>query len=177
MINMKSLVMMIICATAIAAGSCSNRIAPADGEKNGDVPQAGQGMSAGPPAIIYKTRGDYYDKVPVTLSEDKTSIVSYPAPRDVIKGGLPAYPERLHDGFLLDNRGITEHSAFLGMTYGEYSRLEKSPGMEELMGLIIDKDPFTEMYHCGSRYQYKNLLDDLNRIIDGGNLTSFRKLR
>ena len=38
---------------------------------------------ASPPVIVYKTRNDYFDKVPVILSEDKTRIVSFPDPLDL----------------------------------------------------------------------------------------------
>ncbi|MEZ5198883.1 MAG: hypothetical protein R2764_21650 [Bacteroidales bacterium] len=88
--------------------------------------------SAGPPAIIYKTLKDYYDKVPVSLSEDKTEVVSYPGIKDIYYKGEFAYPTQLHDGFLLDNRGIDINTAFLNLTYEDYSKLKSTPSKEEL---------------------------------------------
>ena len=32
----------------------------------------------GPQTIVYKTKKDYYNLVPVLLSDDKTEIISYP---------------------------------------------------------------------------------------------------
>ncbi|MBN2683025.1 MAG: hypothetical protein JXR58_10995, partial [Bacteroidales bacterium] len=39
-----------------------------------------------PPIIIYKTKKDYYNNVPVILSDDKTKIVSFPDIRDLRNG-------------------------------------------------------------------------------------------
>ena len=136
-----------------------------------------KGATAGPPAIIYKTRGDYYDKVPVTLSEDKTKVVSYPGVKDVFFKGELAYPTRLNDGFLLDNRGVDVNTAFLSLTYEEYRKLDETPTKEELYGMILDKDPLTEIYNCGSRYNYKDIVNELNNRIDEKKLDTFNKLK
>ena len=83
----------------------------------------------------------------------------------------------LENGYFLDNRGIDENSAFLELTYEEYSKLEKAPSGEELYNDILDNDPFTEMYHCGSRFDYKDLEKELNDLIAEGNLNSMKKLK
>ena len=67
---------------------------------------------SGPPTTLYKTKADYNNKVPVTLSEDKTKIVSYPSPKDVFYNGNFAYPTPLAQGYLLDNRGIGKNVAY-----------------------------------------------------------------
>ena len=85
----------------------------------------------GPAAIIYKTKADYSKNVPVTLSDDKLHVVSYPAPQDVYFHGELAYPTQLAKGFLLDNRGISVNSAFISLTYEEYSKLPAAPDPEE----------------------------------------------
>ncbi|MBN1339497.1 MAG: hypothetical protein JXA03_09245 [Bacteroidales bacterium] len=158
--------------------SCENRpksnTENAVGEKEDSVVRVAQ---PGPPVIIYKTKNNYYDKVPVILSEDKESIASYPDIRDVYRNGQYSYPTRLNDGFLLDNRGIDRNVAFLKLTYGEYSKLEKTPSGSELMEMILDPDPLTEMYHCGSRSKYKDVEGDLNGRIDAGDFTGFEKVR
>src|SRR5580693_4313855 len=68
---------------------------------------------ASPSAVIYKTKGDYSKNVPVTLSDDKSKIVSYPAVQDIYYKGALAYPTPLAKGYWLDNRGINVNSAFL----------------------------------------------------------------
>jgi hypothetical protein len=156
--------------------SCSNS-SKVNQSKKSDMENTSNRDAAGPPAIIYKTNGDYYDKVPVTLSADKTEVVSYPGVKDVFyKGGL-AYPTRLNDGFLLDNRGIDPTSAFLNITYEAYSKLEKTPAKEELMNMIIDKDPFIEMYSCGNKYKFKDIVAELNESIDSKSFDKYSKLK
>ena len=120
---------------------------------------------AGPPVVIYKTTRDYSRNVPVTLNVDGTKIVSYPAVSDV--RSLP-YPTPLADGYLLDNRGIGQHVAFLSYTYEEYAALPKTPTAAELFEKIIDKHPLVEIHFCGNRYQYKNLVEELNAQIRAG---------
>lgn len=132
---------------------------------------------SGPHVMIYKTKADYFNHVPVTLSDDKKSIVSYPAPGDVFFNGNLAYPVLLEDGFLLDRRGITANSGFLNWTYYEYSRFEKSPSPDELMKMMLDADPFTIIYDCGRPSRYNNLVDDLNEKIRTGTLSDFKQIK
>jgi hypothetical protein len=108
------------------------------------------------PTYIYKTKGDYNQNIPVVLSADKKTIVSYPDPKDVGNNGKLATPTPLTDGYLLDNRGITPDVAFLKYTYEEYSQLKSVPSLNDLYAMIIDKDPLTELCDCGSRYQFKD---------------------
>ncbi len=131
---------------------------------------------AGPRVIIYQTKKDYSKFVPINLSADKKSIVSYPDIKDVFFKEELAYPTPLHKGFLLDNRGIDRHVAFLKLTYSEYSKLQKTPNVTELMNMILDTDPITEMYSCGLRSSYQNITDELNAKIDKGDFGSFVKL-
>ena len=115
-------------------------------------------------AVIYKTKADYSQYVPVTLSDDGSSIVSYPAPTDVYYHGVIALPTRLADGYLLDNRGITPHSSFVRITYDDYSKLKDAPPLSELYKMIIDKAPFTEMYDLGERNDYTDAIGSINTI-------------
>ncbi|NVN95267.1 MAG: hypothetical protein HXX18_08300 [Bacteroidetes bacterium] len=100
------------------------------------------------PVIIYKTNADYYNNVSVILSDDRKDIVSYPDIKDVYYNGQLAYPTRLENGYLLDNRGIGKNVAFLSYTYDEYSKLVKTPSKEELITKIISKEPLSELYIC-----------------------------
>jgi len=130
-----------------------------------------------PPCIVYKTRADYTKNVPVILSEDKSAIVSYPDVKDIYFKGSLSYPAILNDGFLLDNRGIGPEVAFLNITYEEYSAMQKTPSTSELMALILDKDPLTELYQCGIRSQYSDPEKELNEIITSGKIHSCKKLK
>jgi hypothetical protein len=126
-----------------------------------------------PPVIIYKTRKDYSDKVPVGLSADKLSVVSYPDKGDIFYGGNFATPTLLAKGYLLDNRGIYLNSAFLKVTYEEYSRLAATPTAESLINLILDNDPFTEIYSC----KCSRDTVELNRMIAEGLTKICKKIK
>lgn len=123
---------------------------------------------AAPPVVIYKTTKDYSRHVPVGLSEDGTRIVSYPAVSDVKSGNRYPYPTPLEDGYLLDNRGIGRNVAFLSYTYEEYAALPATPSGSELLEKVIDKHPLVEIHTCGNRYQYKDLVKELNEQIREG---------
>ncbi|MHC1707086.1 MAG: hypothetical protein AB9842_06130 [Bacteroidales bacterium] len=132
-------------------------------------------VQAGPPVYIYKTRADYSKYVPVILSSDKKSIVSFPGIHDLTYKGELAYPTKLNGGYLLDNRGINKDAAFLSITYEEYSLMAKTPTPVELMTKILDTDPFTELYYCGTRFDYKELESELNQLIEKQDFSRFRK--
>lgn len=131
---------------------------------------------SGPPVIIYKTTKDYAKYVPVELSADKKTIVSFPAVTDVFYQGQLAYPSLLNQGFLLDNRGIGPNVAFLDYTYKAYANFKSTPPVNELEKHIMDRNPLIIMYNCGVRYEYKDIVPELNSIIDAGKLDSFKKL-
>ena len=68
----------------------------------------------------------------------------------------------------LINRGISHYVAFLTYTYEEYAALPATPSPSELMEHILDSDPLTDMRVMGNRYQYKDLVDELNEKIKNG---------
>jgi hypothetical protein len=129
----------------------------------------------GPEVLVYKTKNNYDDYVPVLLSEDKSVIISYPHPRDIKIGNKFQSPTKLHGGYLLDNRGIGINVGFIKMTYEEYSKLQDSPAIKDLNKLIIDRNPLTEMYKCGNRNTFSNLVNHLNDLIDNNKLTTKTK--
>jgi hypothetical protein len=131
----------------------------------------------GPVAIIYKTKADYSKYVPVTLSDDKSRIVSYPAPQDVYRNGSLAYPIQLAKGFLLDNRGVNANTAFLKITYEDYSKLSALPSLDDLYKQIVDKDPVTEIYNLGYRGRFKDEVAEINELINHHDLKEFKKLK
>lgn len=137
----------------------------------------GKPILANAPVIVYKTKADYSQHVPVGLSSDKMTIVSYPSPGDVYYGGDLAYPVSLEEGYYLDRRGIDENAAFTKWTYYEYSRLSKTPTQDEIKNMLLDVDPFIELYNCGTLNDFDNLVDDLNRIIRKDKLSDYKRLK
>ncbi len=128
----------------------------------------GYGTNATAPALVYKTRADYFDRVPVGMNAEKDRIISYPDPTDLYDGNTPALPTRLKNGYLLDNRGIGTNVAFLTYTYAAYSALSKVPTLNQLTDSLLDRNPLTELWDCGARSQFKNEVEALNALIDRG---------
>ena len=122
--------------------------------------------------IVYKTKADYNNYIPVILSDNKSEIISYPATSDVVSTNEFLKPTLLNNGYLLDNKGINRNVAFIKITYEEYAKFQSVPTLKELFSLIIDNDPLIEIYDCGIR---TNLIDDvkkLNNLIDKNKLQS-----
>lgn len=128
----------------------------------------GTASVSSPAVFVYKTKADYSHLVPVLMDGPRTRIVSYPHPRDLIIGGKLCLPTLLSNGYWLDNRGIGPNVAFLSYTYEEYAKLPMSPTMEELIAHIHDKYPLTEWHECGRRADYKNIVFELNKLIEQG---------
>jgi len=148
---------------------------PSDSSSSGLKP-VGAGVS-GPPCIVYKTRNNYDNLVPVILTADKSAIASYPDIKDIYSGNGFPYPTLLANGYLLDNRGIGPNVAFLSYTYEVYSKFPATPDSRKLLELILDKEPLLEMYMCGNRSHYKDLVKTLNDIILKGDLGQFTRLK
>jgi len=126
--------------------------------------------SPGPPTIVYKMKKDYSQNVPVILSDDKSTIVNYPAIEDVNLNGTYPVPTLLKNGYYLDNRGIGPNVAFTIYTYEEYGKLPATPTVNELYISIINNNPILEMYDCGNRLRFSKIETELNTIIDHGDL-------
>ncbi len=120
----------------------------------------------GPRAIVYQTKADYKNLVPVILNEEKTQIISYPHPTDLVINGKLKTPIQLKNDWFLDEKGINENVAFLSLTYYEYSKQETAPSIDSLFNLIIDKDPIIKMCDCGNRLQIENIEETLNSLIE-----------
>jgi hypothetical protein len=131
-------------------------------------PTIGYGSKASASLLVYKTRSDYFNQVPVLMDAEKSRIISYPDPTDLRNGTVLALPTRLKNGYLLDNRGIGTNVAFLTYTYATYSALSKAPALNQLMDSLLDRNPLTELWDCGSRSLFKKEVDELNALIDKG---------
>ena len=118
---------------------------------NNKVPAQVKSIGALPHIIVYKTKKDYRNRVPVTLSADKKQVMSYPDQGDLKTGGASALPVLLHKGYLLDRQGVGIHSAFTQYTYKEYVLRKELPSPDEFMSRITDKDPMVAVYDCGVR--------------------------
>lgn len=120
----------------------------------------------GPRALVYKTKANYANLVPVILSKDKTSIISYPDPSDIRAAIESLRPTQLANGYLLDNKGINEDVAFLNITYEEYAALKQNPGAEVLMSKIKDKDPLIALCDCGNKKAINDITTKMNALIE-----------
>jgi hypothetical protein len=130
----------------------------------------------GPPVIIYKTKSNFNNLVPVMLNKEKTEVVGYPAPSDIRLSGERNEPVELEQGFLFDRRGIGPNSAFLEMTFDEYAGLSRALTPEELIESVIEPDPFVVMYRCDIRND-ENVIEELNDLIRKFNFDRCKQLK
>jgi hypothetical protein len=135
-----------------------------------DNPAANTLVNALPPLVIYKTRFDYQMLVPVTLNPEKTAVTDFPAPTDLFYEGELAIPANLEQGYMLDFRGVNRNTAFLRMTYEQYGSFDHIPTAAELFPLVLDPDPFTEIYICGVKQGKQADIIKANELIKAGKL-------
>lgn len=131
----------------------------------------------GSPTIVYKTKADYFNNVPVLLSADKQTIVAYPDPKDLTIDNKLCLPTQLKGGYLLDNRGISSNVGFLKISYKEYSSMASPPSINELKNLLLDADPLIELYDLGPRHNFKNTDKEINKIITRNKLANYIQLK
>jgi hypothetical protein len=126
-----------------------------------------------PKLYIYKTKKDYYNQVPISLSEDKKSIVSFPHPNDLLIDGKLAYPVKLPEGYYLDVKGIDVNVAFLKINYVDYSNLPAPPTIEQLKELIEDADPLLELWDCGLKTNEPDEIQKVTQWINSGKIADY----
>ena len=155
-------ILLICCIAALAA--CNGKKATVEERPMEEISVEGNGseMAATAPVVVYRTRTDHHDHVPVQLSDDGLSITGYPHPKDVAH--LPR-PTELGNGYLLDARGIGRNTGFLSITYPEYAALTYAPSLQQLDSMLIDRDPFTEFHDCGKRSEYTDLVNELKALV------------
>ncbi len=131
-----------------------------------------------PRLVVYKTKANYRDLIPVALSEDKSRIISYPGTTDVKLAEGYMKPSKLKKGYLLDNQGIGKNVAFLGITYEEYAKMGKTLSRDEMFAKIVDKDPLLELYDCGERKgEQSSLIKSLKKSIRKKKLSDCNKIK
>lgn len=118
-----------------------------------------------PTVYIYKTKKDYSHLVPIIMDADRTRIVSYPAPSDLIRNGQLTLPTALDNGYWLDNRGITSNVVFLTYTYEEYAKMPVAPSKEDMLKHVADMYPLINIIDCGKRSDYNDIVNELNQFI------------
>jgi len=101
------------------------------------------------PIVVYRTKADYSQLVPVILNEARTQLTSYPDPVDV---GTHSVPVQLDKGYLYDQRGIGPNVAYTSYTYAAYAQLKQVPAHEALLQSIVEKNPLLEMWNCTDAY-------------------------
>jgi hypothetical protein len=117
--------------------------------------------------IIYKTKKDFSQLVPVQMNKERTKIVAYPSPKDLMKSGELQTPIVLDKGYYLDRRGVNTNTVFINMTYEAYAALKKAPPVSEMKELIVEKDPFVEMYVCPDLKQNASV-EEMNKVVASG---------
>ena len=120
------------------------------------------------PIVIYKTRGDYRELVPIQLSADGSTVVSYPSRYDLGKPGAFLTPLLLDGGYLVDRRGVGLHTAFLKLSYEEYYALPNDPSMAELLNWVLDREPLTFLAVCDRSYFTTKSKEEFERYIAEG---------
>lgn len=145
----------------------------------GAAAQALGSSAALPHVLVYKTKKKCYKSlVPVILSADRKSVVSYPDPADVRAGSANLQPIPLAKGYLMDRRGVGLNTAYLKLTYKQYGKLTAVPTPEELYRMIKDADPITELCDCGVRDSKNNSEEALKELIKTNRLrTSCKTLK
>ena len=128
-INMKHISMLIFSAMLFSCLSCGLHVQEADGATG--------------PVVVYKTKKDYRNHVSVQLSADGNTITAYPGPSDV----LAQKPIELAEGYLL-KRMVGD--VYLSLTIDAYAESSQTYTVEDLLALVIDKDPYLEKYDCSA---------------------------
>ncbi len=127
-------------------------------------------MQDNAPTLVYKTKGDYQNLVPVTLSADGKEIIAYPHPKDVMDGEIFRKPFPLKKGYWLDQQGVGPYTAFLNLTYEEYAKRTEPLPLDSMLLLVKEANPFTELYDAGPRNALKDPVEELNQRIKAGDL-------
>ena len=116
--------------------------------------------------MVYKTKGDYSNLVWVQLSADKKTVTSYPDPKDV----LNQTSIKLADGYY--SGAVDVNTTFVNIRLEKYVNLKKPFTPEQLATLIINKNPFSELYNCGQSQGTGQDITRINSIIAGGTLST-----
>ena len=146
-----------------------NPVSPMVSEKNNIPAAPQQNVTALNSIVVYKTVADYHNLVSVALSSDKTKIVAYPGPSDISH----EYPTALHNGYFIGSMpgAGSLDGAFLNLDITKYSQMpEFSLTADQLYDLVLDKNPFSEIYYCPHIDNSANAIVAINNWIDSSQL-------
>ena len=101
------------------------------------------------------------------MNKERTKIVGFPAPSDLIINDELQTPIALDNGFYYDRRGVSINTVFLNMTYVDYSKLTKAPSVKEMLKMIKDTNPIAELYYCYGLKQ-NSTTEEMNALIKAG---------
>ncbi len=131
-----------------------------------------------PSTVIYQMKADYSALVPVVLNTEKTKVVAYPGPKDLFnKEGELRFPLPLDKEFYLDEIGVGLNTAYISLTIDVYSHMLQAPTKDSLFKLIVEKDPFIQMYNLGNRKQYIDNQDLIKEIVTSRKYKNYKKLK
>lgn len=149
---MKAIILSAIIATAMmtscrtsspSASTSSDALTPVSVVPSQPVRLGGgPGLAALPQAQIYRTSTDADALVPVQVNPVDGQLISYPAPSDITGAQMPVV---LHDGWLLDRRGISPDTRFISYTYSRYHSLLEAPSTAEIKAAIVPDARVTEI--------------------------------
>jgi len=136
-----------------------------------------------PGVSVYKTRGDYFDKVTAGIKNNKM----FRTPDVTINGNIiitetdtiPKNRKKLVNDYVLDAEADLEHDAFLDMSYKELLLWQEKYGREAAFvdtawKYMLDKNPYTEFYRVKDNEMFLNLdTTGLNQIILDGKLEKY----
>lgn len=105
--------------------------------------------------IVYRTSKATDNNVPVIVDED-FQITSYPAPSDVIIDGQLKKPIVLGNNWYIDQIGISRNSAFTGITFEEYSKLNQVNLTEIEKGILQDIAVY-DICKCDASVSYEDI--------------------
>jgi hypothetical protein len=141
---------------------------------------------------VYKTRGDFFDKVWVEVASEGSlnKVLSLDVEKDIHnydidkKGNLtPKYRHKLKSGYVVGDANIM--AKYTDITFTEYYQYNKENNVgswpdELIRNRIVDEDPYEKLYWIGclSCKMQKFTLGEINELIENGTIeTIFTKLK
>ena len=147
---------------------------------------------------VYKTRGDYFDKLNVGIKNNKIfrtpsffSSIYRDSEKKIPFTEDTAYKlrKKLVNDYVLESGGNLKYDAFLDISFKELFKMKEQYGENYYICIdtawkhILDRDPYTEFYRVKDNEMFRNLdgspdTTGLNQIILDGQLEKyFNKLK
>jgi hypothetical protein len=140
---------------------------------------------------LYKTRGDYFDKVTVGIKKEENRIFRTSDAREKViitdTDTIPKRRAKLINGYVLNSEADLKYDAFLSLSYKDlllwqerYNEIALS--IDTAWKYMLDQDPYIEFYLAkdNDMFHFEGVLDTsgLNQIIMDGSIEEyFTKLK